>query len=237
MNFNMRLTILILLTAILACCAPKTKKKVTKAKVIRPTFTMKENALEDIDGNNYASVVINGKEWMAENLRVTHYNDSTPIHYKKEDWVTRKIDGQYCWANNDINNKNLHGAYYNLWAIRTDKLCPDGWHVPTSDEWSDGTIIYFYHKFDDKYHAKNLRSKTGWNQYLKGTNKYKLNVYPSGYRDGYGKLMDFGDGAGFWTNTPRDSYAAVFTTGGSLEMRYLDREMGLSVRCVKDDIE
>ena len=35
--------------------------------------------VEDIDGNKYKAVTINGKIWMEENLKTTRLNDGTPI--------------------------------------------------------------------------------------------------------------------------------------------------------------
>jgi len=39
------------------------------------------SAIRDIDGNGYATVIINNQEWIYENLKVTHYVDGTPINY------------------------------------------------------------------------------------------------------------------------------------------------------------
>ena len=56
----------------------------------------------DIDGNVYPTVTINGQVWMAENLRVTHYNDGTliPIVTEESKWITQTT-GAMCCLNND----------------------------------------------------------------------------------------------------------------------------------------
>lgn len=82
----------------------------------------------DIDGNSYEVVKIGEEIWMAENLRTTKYNDGTPIPYLSD---PADYSASYCWYNNDMNNKNVYGALYNAYAMRTNKLCPTGWDVPT----------------------------------------------------------------------------------------------------------
>ena len=42
----------------------------------------------------------------------------------------------YCWYDNDqAQYADTYGALYNWYAIETGNLCPDGWHVPTHEEW------------------------------------------------------------------------------------------------------
>ena len=99
-------------------------------------FSVKEKAVTDIDGNVYSSVVIDGNEWMTSNLKVTKFNDGTPIEYAEsnENWNENRRGRFYCWVNNDITLKDEYGAYYNYYSVESGKLCPEGWHVPSKEE-------------------------------------------------------------------------------------------------------
>jgi len=95
--------------------------------------------MTDSDGNKYKTVQIGNQVWMAENLRVTHYRDSTPILKleSKSDWSSS--NGSYCYYyDNDKRNADTYGALYNWYAVNTVRnLAPEGWHVPTDDEWKE----------------------------------------------------------------------------------------------------
>lgn len=57
----------------------------------------------DIDGNVYPTTTINGQVWMAESLKVTHYNDGTliPIVTDNTEW-DNLTTAAMCYYNNDI---------------------------------------------------------------------------------------------------------------------------------------
>ena len=96
-----------------------------------------EEILEDIDGNIYPTTTIGDQVWMAENLRVTKYNDGSeiPLITDKKLWRSTE-SGAYCWYKNDSTAyADEFGALYNLNAVYTDKLCPNGWHVPKINDW------------------------------------------------------------------------------------------------------
>jgi uncharacterized protein (TIGR02145 family) len=81
---------------------------------------------------------------MAENLKVTHFSDGANIlneadNTKWEELQTFETPG-YCWYDQDIHgalNKDIYGAMYNWYAVNTGRLCPTGWHVPSSAEWDN----------------------------------------------------------------------------------------------------
>jgi uncharacterized protein (TIGR02145 family) len=103
-------------------------------------FTTLQDTLTvtDIDGNIYHTVTIGSQVWLVENLKVTQYNDGTPIPLVTvgTDWGNLTTPA-YCWYNNSYATYgSVYGALYNWYAVNTGKLCPPGWHVPTSAEWT-----------------------------------------------------------------------------------------------------
>jgi uncharacterized protein (TIGR02145 family) len=96
-----------------------------------------EDVCEDIDGNVYETVQIGEQLWMAENLKVTHYNngDEIPTGYSNEDWSNLET-GAYAVYDDDPLNIDIYGNLYNWHTIADERgICPDGHHVPSDDEW------------------------------------------------------------------------------------------------------
>jgi uncharacterized protein (TIGR02145 family) len=91
----------------------------------------------DEDGNIYKTVKIGTQIWMAENLRTTLYNDGTPITNVtgNSQWAACSSPA-YSWYNDDESYKEIYGAIYNWYTVNTGKLCPEGWKVPTDEEYN-----------------------------------------------------------------------------------------------------
>jgi len=91
----------------------------------------------DIDGNVYKTITINGREWMAENLKVSKYNDGTLnfngtiLMHIKDPGYWNMATPAFCWYNNDSTNFDIYGTLYNWYAVSSGKLCPSGWHIPS----------------------------------------------------------------------------------------------------------
>lgn len=90
----------------------------------------------DADGNMYQTVKIGSQEWMAENLRVTHFNDGKTMKFSVSDDDWSSIYGaSACYFNNDVSNVVKYGVLYNWYAASSDEFAPEGWHVPTNADW------------------------------------------------------------------------------------------------------
>lgn len=102
--------------------------------------------LIDIDGNEYQTVQIGNQVWMAENLRVKHFRDGTPILHapSDEDWL--RVSGKFnekslpawCSYNNELENENKYGLLYNYSIISNEcEIAPEGWRVPEVKDFED----------------------------------------------------------------------------------------------------
>jgi uncharacterized protein (TIGR02145 family) len=105
-------------------------KKSTEPEELPTTVT-------DIDGNVYQLVKIGAQLWMAENLKVTHYRngDAIPNVTDSLPW-TNFNSGAYCDYENNTSYASDYGHLYNWYALKdTRGLAPEGWHVPSDDDW------------------------------------------------------------------------------------------------------
>ena len=123
----------------------------------------------DTDGNVYQTVKIGNQEWMAENLRVTKYNDGTaiPLDTSTADWDA--TTPKYCFYKDTKDKK--YGALYNGYIVSPSnhkKIAPAGWHVPTYAEWDtlQNYMIAKGYNWDETITgnkiAKSLAAKTDW---------------------------------------------------------------------------
>lgn len=136
-------------------------------------------SVKDIDGNQYALVMIGNQCWMRENLRTTRYANGTKIATGGKN-LSYKTRYKYC-PNGNANNVPTYGYLYNWAAVMcggassngvpstVQGVCPDGWHVPSDAEIS---ILLDYVASQPQYQcdsnpqktAKALASTTGWKE-------------------------------------------------------------------------
>ena len=98
------------------------------------------SGVTDIDGNQYATVVIGSQEWMAENLNVERFRNGDLIPQAKsaEEWWKAGVNKQpaWCYYNNEVKNGTVYGKLYNWFAVVDPRgLAPIGWHIPSFHEW------------------------------------------------------------------------------------------------------
>lgn len=195
----------------------------------------------DVEGNSYNTVTIGGKTWMAENLKVTSYTDGSLIDNIVGDypgWSDASV-GAYVWYENDESaNKSKYGALYNFFAVESGNLCPDGWSVPTEDQW-DAMISHVGAQGHSGEEGHALKATSGWESNGNGSNDFGFGAKPGGLRAHAGAYSNAGYHAYFWSATEGagggTAIAYNITDGhpGIFDYEYAIRS-GFSVRCIKD---
>jgi len=215
--------------------------------VFNPDLTY--DTVTDIDGNVYKTIEIGTQTWMAENLKVTKYNDGTDIPLVTDDgeWNNLSTPG-YCWFKNDEKTyKKTFGALYNWHAVGTGKLCPTGWHVPDNGDW---VILYEFAGADSVVEG-NLKETgtTHWNSPNYGaTNATGFTAIPAANRN---NANNFAEGwlgiAGFWWSSSDYNANGAYWRKLYYDNKYYytdqwmyidlenDKVDGMSVRCLKDE--
>jgi len=204
-------------------------------------------SVTDSQGHVYMTVKIGNQVWMAENLKTTTYNDGFSIKNVTDDWEWGKVDGNYCWYDNDITYKEDYGAIYNWQAVETGNLCPAEWHVPSREEYL--TLIEYVGGIAIGGGILKEKGTSHWaSPNIGATNEFCLTALPGGYRKAFGigtwdDDMSFnGMGEhGVWLTSTIEPGGTFYYVG--ISNNYQDAGMeqssgwanGASVRCIKDE--
>lgn len=195
-------------------------------------------SVKDIDGNEYKTVKIGTQTWMAENLKVTHYQNGDPIPNVtgSKNWEGLS-SGAYCWYSDNHNYYGVtYGALYNFYAVKTFKLCPVGWHVPSNAEW---TLLKSY--LGDSIAGIKLKEigDSHWIRQKAGvTNESGFTALPGGQRKWDGAFILQGI-YGYWWAISENGLSKMWfmKNDGDFAINLsftVNMNFGLSVRCIKD---
>lgn len=207
-------------------------------------FVCGTSKMKDVNGNKYETVQIGTQCWTKTNLRSVPAgaifgmpgvgSESVPYFY-----VNGAVDAATC------------GYYYNWPAAML--ACPDGWHLPTDEEWT-ALMVYVSSQSANicgnnaDYIAKALASATGWRPFYSacaignnaGTNNATgFSALPAGYfcSDGFSNL---GQNANFWSASQKNdgsnyAYYRHFYYQDAYVLDYdYSKDYGYSVRCLKN---
>lgn len=208
----------------------------------------------DIDGNVYRTVSIGTQCWLADNLKTTKYNDGETILTITDDTEWKNAtQGAMCYYANDFENEETYGALYNFYTVETDKLCPEGWHVATDNEWKElegyvdseygiGNSVWDTEGWRGSDVGVKLKSDKGWlgGSEQNGTDNYGFGGLPGGAREGISGEFQRVEEWGLWWSSKNADETNVYR-------RYLgnhddniarfssDPQSGYSVRCIKNE--
>ncbi|MCL2435134.1 MAG: chitobiase/beta-hexosaminidase C-terminal domain-containing protein [Lentimicrobiaceae bacterium] len=203
---------------------------VTGNHFISVSFTCGDNCPDnviDVEGNMYTVTDLEGRCWTSNMRTKTYPNGITPVPFARAYQSTQYPDGDA--------NAGIFGLLYD-WhsavgapphATYIQGICPDGWHIPTREEWLRLA----------PYPAKQLKSIPYW--IVPGTDDYDFTALPAGFYDGAThRFIDLFGATGFWSSIHASAgMAHAFFLHYYCEyLRNLVTPMpdGLSVRCVMD---
>ncbi len=170
------------------------------------------------DKQIYRVVTIGEQIWMAENLN----------------YVT--AEGSSCYGETDSDPKTENCTQYGrlyTWAAAID-VCPPGWHLPDTTEWSK----LFTAVGGISIAGKKLKSQTGWSGGGNGTDAYGFSALPAGYRPVGGRFINVDTDADIWSATESNSSNAyslyLYCNYERAELNDHGKNCSFSVRCLKD---
>ncbi len=174
--------------------------------------------------------------WMSTNLEVSEFRNGDTILFAKtiEEWryAAQNKEPACCYFNYDSVNSKQHGKLYNRYAIIDKRgLAPEGYRIPTLDDWDmfkdsiNHIVFYDIRKLDS----------LGINIEIPDIESIKTNtpMFGSCYLDG---TMATSPSWDFWTTSlSKDGYPIIIMINHpymkSLESHPANGEY---VRCIKD---
>jgi uncharacterized protein (TIGR02145 family) len=206
------------------------------------TVTFNFSACTDADNNNYSVVKIGAQTWMAENLNV-----GTRIDGSSNQTNNNKIE-KYCYKN-DVQNCNLYGGLYNCDEMMqyakipgSQGICPQGWHVPTDEEWTELTT-YLGGEVLAGEKLKETGTSHWWNTKSRVTNESGFSSLPAGTHQWItshdNEYYDMGRIGYYWSSTESRFSNLIgrftyFDSGNVWPINHSLYYDGLSVRCIKN---
>ena len=188
--------------------------------------------VDDRDINNvvvYDTITTNdGENWMANNLKAEIYTDGTPIQNAKT-------------YNNDPSMAQDYGYLYTYDAIVAEgkNICPDGYRIPTSAEWS-----VLLQKYGGSALAGGSLKEAGtfhWDVQANGvTGSAETEVVPAGMITSEGVSSGLGTRAYVWTgeesaDNPDYAVAYQFNAENNLVIKVnIKKDANISLRCIKE---
>ena len=194
------------------------------------------------EGKTYHTVQIGTQCWLKENLNIgTMINASN-----NNNQINNSSIEKYCY-NNETANCEIYGGLYQWDEMMqytitqgTQGICPNGWHIPTDDEWT--TLIDLLGGSSIAGVKLKESGTTHWNSPNTGaTNSSGFTALPGGHGFSSGYFSLLGINGIFWSSTQYTQYGT-----GTAWRRYLGynddgvgrdydgKGGGFSARCLQD---
>ena len=164
------------------------------------------------------TVLVGTQTWQTKNLNVTTYRNGEVIPEVQDATAWESLTtGAWCHYDNDPANDAIYGKLYNWYAVNDSRgLAPSGFHVPTDTELTAVT---------------DMKDPAGFAG------------LPGGTRFSYGEFYSIGDYGNWWGSNvliyseieTYPSFRFLSYEYGNADTSYDFKQVGNSVRCVKDE--
>ncbi len=217
--------------------------------------------VDERSGKEYPYKKIGEQFWFTENLAVGS-DEIEELEYRegKGDWSNAGEEGVPAYAvyNNDEKNKENYGYLYNFYAVELLDLCPQGWSVPSDEDWHQlesylkeegvscnsqrvgslgcdpaGAKIKAYHEDSDGEWNRGEFNCSGGEEY----ECTEFNTLPSGSRYTSGTYFGLSSSAYFWTSSVTEEeglFRNLREARAGVLRNKSSKGMGMSVRCVRE---
>jgi len=185
-------------------------------------------------GQIYNTVEIGNQCWFKENLNV-----GTIINSSNNQTNNSTIE-KYCYDDNEANCNEYGGLYQwdEMMQYTTQQgtqgICPNGWHIPTNDEW----IVLRDYLGGWEVAGVKMKSSSGWYNNGNGTDSSGFTALPGGMLHDNGSFYYLTENVNFWSSTESSTIRAKIWglnyEFGSLAKGSLIKTGGFAVRCVRD---
>lgn len=186
-------------------------------------------------------ISIGTQVWKKCNLDVTTYIDGTPIPEVTDPTVWDNLTtGAWCYYDNTSSNGTTYGKMYNWYAVNDTLhggLAPDGYHIPTDEEWSTLTTY-----LGGETVAGGKMKESGLCHWATpntdATNESKFTGLPGGIRYFNGDFYGIGYNGYWWSSSEEDATNSrnrgLLFNSDNVNNGVSEKVYGLSVRLIKD---
>ena len=244
MKKSMFILILFLITAFIGSSCGGNASKDEAVKLSPPNFNQlpTNTPPSSNDVASYKEVNIGNQVWMIENLNVDKFRNGDPIPEARtaEEWYSAYSNKQPAWSYHGYNltNGEKYGKLYNFFAVSDPRgLAPEGWHVPSEEEWG-GLIDFLGGKAGA---GKKMKSTDFWADWKgesgNGTNESGFSGLPGANQSATGIVYKLGFLGAWWSSTESgadDAWYCNIGYGDDAGWYKSKKEYGNSVRCIKD---
>jgi len=191
------------------------------------------------DAQDFSILRVGTQEWMGKNLNTDKFSngESIPEAKTRQEWTEAGLSGKaaWCYFNNDPSSNEKHGKLYN-WHVVSDPrgICPQGWRVPTDEDWNK--LTESLGGLEEA--GLKLISNRRWNNGVLPQDLSKIPGLSGGYRCDIGNFYDNNE-SGYWWTLSELSKADSWDRSLDIKKTSMKRTSGNkgngeSIRCIRN---